>query len=40
MSAIPQAVFDADRYKETTRLQWDKAGLPSRAEMVIAVGTK
>ncbi len=27
MSAIPQAVFDADRYKETTRLPWDKAGV-------------
>jgi len=25
MSAIPQAVFDADAYKETTRQQWDKA---------------
>jgi hypothetical protein len=25
MSAIPQTVFDADAYKETTRRQWDKA---------------
>jgi hypothetical protein len=25
MSAIPQAVFDADAYKQTTRQQWDKA---------------
>jgi len=25
MSAIPHAVFDADRYKETTRQQWDMA---------------
>jgi SAM-dependent methyltransferase len=25
MSAIPQAVFDSDRYKQTTRQQWDMA---------------
>lgn len=25
MSAMPQAVFDAERYKATTREQWDKA---------------
>ena len=40
MSAIPQAVFDADAYKETTRQQWDKSAYAGPCEMVIAVGTK
>jgi len=35
MSAIPQAAFDADRYKETTRQQWDKAACarPSKPQI-------